>query len=97
MLDIVDIQTNMNQRLLSCEVFINLKKAFDTVDHEILLDKLNHYGFRGLVNDWFFSYIKHRRQTTQVDHHISDKVAVGCGVTQGSILARSFAFLAIRQ
>ena len=83
-LDIVDIQTNMNQR--SCEVSIDLKKAFDTVDHDILLDKLNRYGFRGLINDWFSSYVKNRRQTTQVGHHISDKVAVGCGVTQGSIL-----------
>ena len=46
-LDIVhDIQTNMNQRLLSCGVFIDHKKAFHTVDHDILLDRLNHYGFR---------------------------------------------------
>ena len=87
MLDIVhDIQTNMNQWLLICGVFIDLKKAFDTVDHEILRDKLNHYGFRGLINDWFASYLKNRTQTTQVGHHISDKAVIGCGVPQGSIL-----------
>ena len=40
-----DIQTNMNQRLLSFGVFIDLKKAFETVDHDILLDKFNHHGF----------------------------------------------------
>ena len=40
---------DMNQRLLSCGVFIDLKLAFDTVDHDVLLDKLNHYGFRGII------------------------------------------------
>ena len=76
----------MNQRLLSCGVFIDLKKAFETVNHDILLDKLNHYGSRGIINDWFSSYLKNRTQTTQVGHHVSDKAAVGCGVPQGSIL-----------
>ena len=52
----------------------------------ILLDKLDHYGFRGIINDRFSSYLKNRTQTTQVDHHISDKAVVGCGVPQGSIL-----------
>ena len=76
----------MNQRLLSCGVFIDLKKAFDTVDQDVLLDKLNHYGFRGIINSWFSSYLKNRTQTTQVDCHISDKAVVGCGVPQGSVL-----------
>ena len=58
-LDIVeDILRNMDKRYFSCGVFIDLKKAFDTVNHEILLDKLNFYGFRGLNNDWFQSYLK---------------------------------------
>ena len=51
-LDIVNsIQKNMDNKLFSCGIFIDLKKAFDTVDHSILLNKLNHYGIRGIVND----------------------------------------------
>ena len=85
-LDIInDIQANMNQRLLSCGVFIDLKKAFDTVDHKILLNKLNHYGFRGIINDWFSSYLNNRTQTTQVGQHISDKAIITCGVPQGYV------------
>jgi len=89
-LDIInDIQANMNQRLymLSCGVFIDLKKAFDTVGHEILLDKLNHYGFREIINDWFSSYLNNRTQTTQVGQHISDKAVITCVVPQGSVLS----------
>ena len=63
-----DTQTNMNQRFPCCGVFIDLKKPFDIVDHDILLDERNHYGFRGIINDWpwFSSYLKNRTQTTQV-------------------------------
>ena len=86
-LDIInDIQANMNQQLLSFGVIIDLKKAFDTVNHEILLNKLNHYGFRGVINDWFSSYLNNRTQTTQVGQHISDKAIITCGVPQGSVL-----------
>ena len=63
----------MNRLLLPCGVFIDLKKAFDTVDQDVLLDKLNCYGFRGIINSWFSPYLKKRTQTTQVDHYISDK------------------------
>ena len=60
-LDIVNsIQRNMDKKLFSCGIFIDLKKAFDTVDHAILLNKLNHYGVRGIVNDWFSSYLLKR-------------------------------------
>ena len=86
-IDIVNtIQSNMDKRLFSCGVFIDLKKAFDTVDHAILLDKLNHYGFRGITNDWFSSYFQGRIQTTQVGQHISKIFLTTCGVPQGSVL-----------
>lgn len=86
-LDIINtIQTNMDKRLFSCGIFIDLKKAFDTVNHGILLNKLEHYGFRGIINDWFSSYLNNRTQTTELKCHISNKAAITCGVPQGSVL-----------
>ena len=62
-LDIVNtIHSNMDNRKTSCGIFVDLKKAFDTVNHEILLTKLEHYGIRGVINSWFRSYLSDRRQ-----------------------------------
>lgn len=86
-LDIINaIQTNMDKRLFSCGVFIDLKKAFDTVDHYILLNKLYFYGFRGIINDWFSSYLRGRMLTTEIGTCVSDKATVNYGVPQGSVL-----------
>ena len=86
-LDMVEtIQTNMDKKLFSCGVFIDLKKAFDTVNHTILLDKLNYYSFRGTVNQWFSSYLSNRTQSTEIGSHISSKLNINCGVPQGSLL-----------
>ena len=80
------IQTNMDKQLFSCGVFVDLKKAFDTVDHNILLHILDHYGFRGVINKWFSSYLLGRTQTTQNGPHLSSRAGVTCGVPQGSVL-----------
>ena len=86
-LDIINaIQNNMDKRLFSCGIFIDLKKAFDTVDHCILLSKLHHFGFRGIINTWFSSYLKDRMQSTQIGNHISTRATITCGVPQGSVL-----------
>ena len=78
-LDIVNkTQTNMDKKRFSCGIFFDLKKAFDTVDHQILLYKLNHYGIRGIVNNWFQSYLTERCQTTQIGASISKKEKVTC-------------------
>ena len=53
-----NLTLNFDIRLYSCEIFIDLKKAFDTVTHDILLYKLEHYGIRGLLNSWFSSQHK---------------------------------------
>ena len=60
------IENAFDQNKFACGVFIDLKKAFDTVDHEILLKKLWHYGIRGIANDWFKSYLTNRMNTTQL-------------------------------
>ena len=62
------------------------EKAFDTVDHKILLHKLDHYGFRGVINKWFSSYLEGRTQTTQIGSFISKRKNTTCGVPQGSVL-----------
>ena len=76
----------MNNRLFSYGIFIDLKKAFDTVDHKIILRKLDHYGFRGIINICFFSYLQGRTQTTQIGPHISERLDSTCRVPQGSVL-----------
>ena len=72
--------------MFSCGIFIDLKKAFDTVDHSILLHKLQHYGIRGVINNWFHSYLTDRVQSTQIKSNTSNKETVSCGVPQGSVL-----------
>ena len=52
------IQNNNDKGMLSCGIFIDHKKAFDTVDHVIVLCKLNHYGIKGVILNWFSSYLK---------------------------------------
>ena len=86
-IDIVNtIQTNMDRHLYSCGVFIDLTKAFDTVDHSVLLDQLHHYGFCGIINKWFSSYLQNRTQTVQIGTHISKKTITTCGVPIGPSL-----------
>ena len=70
----------------TCGFFLDLKKAFDTVNHKILLDKLNHCGIPGLARDFFTSYLKNRQQFVFVNGVQSDKMQITCGVPQGSTL-----------
>ena len=67
-------------------IFLDLKKAFDTVSHSILLDKLKHYGFRGLSNLWFTNYLNGRKQVVSINGIDSDSLEICVGVAQGSVL-----------
>ena len=69
-----------------CGIFVDLQKAFDTVDHQILLKKLEHYGIRGTANDWFRSYLTGRKQYVSITGHDSEIRINEVGVPQGSVL-----------
>ena len=67
-------------------IFLDFQKAFDTVDHGILLDKLYNYGIRGIALDWFSSYLSNRFQIVSYNSCESEPMKITCGVPQGSIL-----------
>ena len=67
-------------------IFIDLSKAFDTLNHEILLKKLAHYGIRGVANDWFRAYLCDRCQFVSYNNVLSAEGKISTGVPQGSIL-----------
>ena len=79
-------KTSIENGKLGCGIFIDLKKAFDTVNHSILIKKLEHYGVRGTSLEWFKSYLSNRQQFVSFNGHLSDKKLISCGVPQGSVL-----------
>ena len=80
------INNAVEQSKTTLGVFLDLSKAFDTIDHDILLYKLELYGFRGVVKEWFKNYLSDRKQYVKYNDNTSELKNIICGVPQGSIL-----------
>ena len=85
---LINITDNIRKALadgnIGCAVFVGLQKASDTVDHQILLAKLNHYGIRGVSNDWFESYLSNLNQYVSINSFDFGLTSLNWGVPQGS-------------
>jgi len=87
LLKLVDqITEKLNNKQFTIGIFIDLSKAFDTIDHKILISKLQHYGIRGIALEWFKSYLTNRHQYVNIGESNSSMQHVSCGIPQGSIL-----------
>jgi len=87
LIEIVDeIYKNLDDNNYAMGLFLDLQKAFDTVNHSILLDKITFYGIRGIAHDWFTSYLTHRKQFVSVRGICSKSELIKHGVPQGSVL-----------
>ena len=89
------IATSIDEKKITVRVFLDLSKAFDTLDHQTLFTKLEHYGIRGMALQWIKSYFYDCRQYVQFNEISSTENNIICGVPQGSILGPLFFLLYI--
>ena len=80
------IRNTLDNRKFGCGIFLDLQKAFDTVNHDILLSKLEHYVIRGIALAWFKSYLSDRYQYVSMNGFTSNLLNVPYGVPQGSVI-----------
>ena len=87
---IENVKKGIHNKMFVYGVLVDLQKAFDTVDHNILLHKLSYYGIRDIANCWFSSYLSSRKQFVTINEFDSEKLSFQCGVPQGSVLGPLF-------
>ncbi len=83
---VANIMRAIENNQFTVSVLLDLSKAFDTIDHNILLSKLSHYGIRGVALEWFRSYLSERTQYVAYKDANSTRLNISCGVPQGSVL-----------
>ena len=83
---IENIRTRLNDNEFAIGVFVDMKKVFDTVDHEIPIRRLEHYGVRDAAKDWFCLYLANRKQFVSLNNHNSTIQKILARVPQGSVL-----------
>ena len=81
-----EILSALGKKQIALLLLIDFSKAFDMVDHDIMIDKLEHYGIRGTANKWFKSYLSDRKQFVSIKGESSSKLPLKYSVPQGSIL-----------
>ena len=87
LVDLIDkLSSALDNSLHTVGLFLDLSKAFDTIDHNILINKLHRYGVRGVALNWFESYLSDRKQYVVWQNTKSSLASIRCGVPQGSIL-----------
>ena len=87
------VRQTIDEGSFGCGIFVDLQKAFDTVDHKILLHRLEYYGIWGIFNDWFKSYLLDGKQFVSINACNYHSMPVDCGVPQGSLLLGPLLFL----
>ena len=81
-----NLYSSLDSGSLVFSIFLDFKKAFDCVNHEILMSKMHHYGIRGIALEWFNSYLINRKQFVSIQGSNSTKLPITHGVPQGSVL-----------
>ena len=81
-----NLKASTENNFISCGLFLDFSKAFDTINYQLLLDKLCKYGALDRPHDWFVSYLQDRNQFAQIGDEKSSLLEMTCGALQGSTL-----------